>query len=163
MRHRVKTKTLHRDRDHRRALIKNLSTDLVLNEEIVTTLAKAKYIRPHFEKLVTKAKKNSDFNSVKYFKTRLTTKDAVRKMLEDIGPRFKDRNGGYTRIIKLGNRDGDNAPMARIELVEKPKAKKKSTKKPTEKKVESAATKMDTPKKRGRPKKTEAKKKEEAK
>lgn len=158
MRHRVKTKTLKRDGDHRRALRKNLSTNLTVHESIVTTLTKAKYIRPYFEKLVTRAKRGNDFNNVKYMKTKLTTDEAVRKMLSDLGTRFKSRPGGYTRIVKMGNRDGDKAPMARIELTEKPATKKPEKKKET--KPKAAAKKTEAPKKRGRPKKTAKTKKE---
>lgn len=117
MQKRIKTKTLHRDSEHRKALIKNLSTSLVMHEEIVTTEAKAKYLRSHFEKLVSKAKKGNSFNMVKMMKTKLSEDKAVRKMFDEIGPRFVDRAGGYTRIIKIGNRSGDNAPMAKIEIL----------------------------------------------
>lgn len=129
MRHRVATKNLSRDIDHRRALIKNLSSSLIEHEEVVTTLAKAKYVRSLFEKLITRAKTGNHFNNVKYMKTKLTTDEAVRKILEDLGPRFMKRPGGYTRVVKIGNRDGDRAVMARIELTEKPEIKKKEAKK----------------------------------
>ena len=144
MLHRIKTKTLHRDRDHRKALIKNLSDQLITHEAIVTTVAKAKFLRPHFERLVTKAKKGKDFNTVKYLKARLASDEAVRKLVEDLGPRFEKRPGGYTRIIKVGNRDGDNAPMARIELTEKPAKKKEE--KPKEKSTKKASKKEEAPK-----------------
>ena len=160
MRHRVKTKTLHRNREHRLSLLRNLSDSLVMHENIVTTVAKAKYLRPYVEKLVTKAKVGNTFNNVKYLKNKLTTDDAVRKMLTDLGPRFSTRKGGYTRIVKLGNRAGDNAQMARIEFVEKAKeekAKKKVEKKPTKAaaKKDAKAKTEETPKakKKGRPKK----------
>ncbi|MFC1621982.1 50S ribosomal protein L17 [Patescibacteria group bacterium] len=129
MRHRVATKTLHRDKDHRNSLVKNLCSSLVMNEKIKTTEAKAKFIRPKIEKLITRAKKGGDFNNVKYMKRKLIGEDTVRKILTDLGPRFKDVAGGYTRIVKIGNRDGDNAPMARIEFTKKPVVKKKEEKK----------------------------------
>lgn len=180
MRKRVKKKTIGRDSSHRKALLKTLSTQLVIHEKITTTTAKAKFLRPHVEKLITKAKRGSDLNNLKFMKKMLTTNEAVDKMLEDIGPRFKTRPGGYTRIIKVGNRQGDNAPLARIELVEKPaaKTKTKKTKKKT-KKVEDKGSKQEKKTKetkskskskkpkeekvkkktRGRPKKTSSKKK----
>lgn len=130
MRHRVKTKILSRDSAHRKSLLRNLSTSLVENEKIVTTVSKAKYLRPYFEKLITKAKSGEDFNNVKYMKARLNSNDAVKKILSDLGKRFSNTAGGYTRIIKVGNRAGDNAPMARIELtLNAPKKEESTTKK----------------------------------
>lgn len=123
MRHRVVAKKLNRDMDHRKSLLKNLSEQLIEHEKIVTTEAKAKYLRSHFEKLITKAKKAvtenaiAKFNVVKGLKKSLNSDTVIKKLVDDLGPRFKERNGGYTRISKVGNRDGDNAAMARIELV----------------------------------------------
>ncbi len=134
MRHRVAKKTLQRDKSHRVALLKNLSTSLIINEKVITTVSKAKYLRPHIEKLITKAKKGNGFNNVKYMKSKLFKEDAVRKILSDLGPRFSKRPGGYTRIIKIKNREGDNAPMARIEFVEKPRKKEKKVTEKVEKK-----------------------------
>jgi len=151
MRKRIKKKTLHRDRAHRKALLKNLSTQLIIHEKITTTKAKAKFLRPHVEKLITKAKRGNDFNNVKYMKKMLSTADAIEKMLADVGPRNKTRPGGYTRIIKVGNRQGDNAPMAKIELVEKP-TKKKPLKK-TVKKGKVGSEEKKTPKKDAKEKK----------
>lgn len=127
MRHRVSTKTLKRDSDHRRALLKNLSTSLVEHEKVVTTLTKAKYVKPHVEKLITKAKKGPSFNNVKFMKAKLSTNESVKKILEDLGKRFEKTPGGYTRIVKLPNRAGDNAPMARLELVKGPVKEKTET------------------------------------
>lgn len=149
MRHRVKKKTLKRDADHRKALLRNLSASLVMNESLVTTVTKAKYLRPYVEKIITKAKKNNDFNTIKQLKKFIYQEEAIRKLIDDLGPRFKNRNGGYTRIIKIGDRKGDNAPLAMIEFVEKPaKVKKKKTKKDEKNETEKKA-------KRGRPKKKE--------
>ena len=124
MRHRVVTKKLNRDMDHRKELIKNLAIQLIENEKIHTTEVKAKFIRPHVEKLISKAKKvngnvevDFKFKIVKDLRRDIHSDSAIRKLLEDLALRFKDRPGGYTRITKTGNRDGDNAPMARIELV----------------------------------------------
>jgi len=138
MLHRVKEKKLGRDAPHRRAMIKNLSTSLVLNKEIVTTLAKAKYVRPFIEKLVTRAKKSQDFTAIKYAKTKLTTGEAVDKLFKEIVPLYTNRAGGYLRIVKLAERDGDKAQMARIEFVRE--AKKEVAK------TESAKAKPETAK-----------------
>ncbi len=139
MRHRVVTKTLGRDSAHRKALLRNLSDSLVMHESVTTTLAKAKYVRPYIEKLISKAKKGSDFVTVKYVRNRLVTEKAARKLFEKVAPLFAKRPGGYTRIVKTGTRDGDNSLMARIEFVEripapaKPEKKKVKTKKEDEK------------------------------
>lgn len=135
MRHRVKTKTLSRDTDHRRALLKNLASSLVLNKKIVTTTAKAKFVKPYIEKLITKAKGGANYNNVRYMRTKLIGEDTIKEILTEIGPKFASRNGGYTRIVKLANRGGDNAPMARIELLAD-KAKKAVKSETTTKKNE---------------------------
>ncbi|HEV2810368.1 MAG TPA: 50S ribosomal protein L17 [Acidimicrobiales bacterium] len=101
---------------HQKAMMANLVASLVAAEGIVTTLAKAKAMRPVAEKMITKAKKGGvhQHRQVMAF---LGDKDMSHKLFEEIGPRYAERNGGYTRILKLGPRHGDNAPMARIELV----------------------------------------------
>lgn len=144
MRHRVKKKTLKRDGDHRKALLRNLSASLVLNESLVTTVTKAKYLRPYIEKLITSAKKGNDFNTIKQMHKFIYQEQAVRKIIDELGPRFKNRNGGYTRIIKLGNRKGDSAPLAMIEFVEKPVKKSKKQTKTTVKKTEKKEKKVET-------------------
>lgn len=101
----------------RRALIRGQVTSLVLHEQITTTLAKAKEIAPRFERLVTKAKKG-DLHNRRQIRAFLLTDKAVQKLIEEIAPAFKDRGGGYTRIIKAGNRRGDAAPMAIVALTE---------------------------------------------
>ena len=119
MRHRVVKKKLGRDLDHRKALRRNLATELIEHESVVTTLAKAKFIRPHVERLVTYAKNHDDrLVLLKYLRPHLATESAVRKVIEVLAPRYKTRPGGYTRIRRIGNREGDNAPMARISFVE---------------------------------------------
>ncbi|HLC93427.1 MAG TPA: 50S ribosomal protein L17 [Patescibacteria group bacterium] len=121
MRHRVKGKKLNRDASHRKALAKNLSTSLIIHKSLETTLAKAKFVRPYVERLVTKAKNDQSFTAIKYLRNKLTTESAVKTLLIEIAPTFKKRPGGYTRIIKLPERDGDKAKMARIEfIIEKP-------------------------------------------
>jgi len=101
---------------HAKAIMANLAASLFAAEGIVTTEAKAKALRPYAEKLITKAKKGGlhryrDTISV------LRDEDMAHKLFNEIGPRYADRNGGYLRVLKLGPRQGDNAPMARIELV----------------------------------------------
>ena len=131
MLHRISHKRLSRDTNARAALLKNLATSLVLHERITTTTAKAKTIRPVIEKLITKAKVDSHVTR-RYLLTKLDKKSAVNKMLELIGPTFKERAGGYTRIIKLAPRAGDNADLSMIEFVENISeiaAKKKLTRK----------------------------------
>ena len=153
MLHRVSHKKLSRDTNARKALLKNLATSLVLHERITTTTAKAKTIRPVIEKLVTKAKVDSHITR-RYLITRLDKDSAVNKMLELIGPTFKERTGGYTRIVKLAPRAGDNAPLSMIEFVENISeiaAKKKLTQKP------QAKVKKEAEKKEGKKKATKAK------
>lgn len=129
MRHNVKTKTLNRTSEHRHALLKNLSESLIKHGKIETTIDKAKYVRPYIEKLITKVKGLSQedklgvFNAVKYLKTKLITDEVISKLVHEVAPKFTKRNGGYTRIIKTGNRPGDNAMKARIELLEDKKTK----------------------------------------
>ncbi len=116
MKHLKKGKTLGRKRDPRRLLLKNLAESLILYEKIETTEAKAKLLRPLVEKLITRAKVNNLHNR-RILLSRLPTENSVNKLLEVLGPRYKDRPGGYTRIVKLGSRQGDGAKMVIIELV----------------------------------------------
>src|SRR6187397_1707840 len=99
---------------HQRLMMANLVASLVAAEAIVTTEAKAKALRPIAEKCVTKAKKGGLHNKRQVLSF-IRDRDMMAKLFDDIGPRYADRNGGYTRILKLGPRHGDNAPMARIE------------------------------------------------
>jgi large subunit ribosomal protein L17 len=101
---------------HQKAMMANLVASLFAAEAIVTTEAKAKAVRPVAEKMITKAKRGGlhDHRQVVRF---LRDREMASKLFDDIGPRYEDRPGGYTRILKLGPRPGDNAPMARIELV----------------------------------------------
>ncbi len=116
MRHRKKGKTLDRDASSRKALMRALTTSLVLYEKIKTTEGRAKAIRPFAERLVTRAKQNT-LESRRHLLSVLPHEMAVRKLLEVLGARYKTRNGGYTRIIKLMPRKGDRAQMAQIEFV----------------------------------------------
>lgn len=154
MRHRVVKKTLGRNKDQRRALITGLAAQLIENGRINTTLAKAKVLRPYVEKLVTKAVKASKsgdklvtFNTVKLLKKRLRSESAIRKLLEDVAPKFVGRPGGYTRIVKTGNRGGDNASMARIEFVVSTSTEKTKAKEIKAKEVESSKKAEKTEKK----------------
>ncbi|MFH1890021.1 MAG: 50S ribosomal protein L17 [Candidatus Kuenenbacteria bacterium] len=110
MRHRSSKKILDRNYKQRKALLGNLATSLVLHEKIKTTEAKAKVLRPKLEKMISRSKVNSLHNRRVLMK-HLMTKGAVDKMLEVIGPKYKDRRGGYLRIVKLGKRKGDGAEM----------------------------------------------------
>jgi len=100
----------------RRALVRGQITSLVLHEAITTTEAKAKEVAPRFERLVTYAKKGT-LAGARSLRRELLSENAAQKMLQELAPAFKDRQGGYTRIVKLENRRGDNAPMARLSLV----------------------------------------------
>jgi len=104
------------DSAHQKAMLGNLVASLVAAEAIVTTETKAKALRPVAEKVITKAKKGGVHNQ-RQVVAFIRDKDMAHKLFEDVGPRYADRPGGYTRILKLGPRPGDNAPMARIELI----------------------------------------------
>jgi len=116
MRHLYNKVHLNRSRSHRKALLSNLSTELFLHRRIMTTLIKAKYARSFAERLITFAKRGSiaDRRQVMRF---IRNKEALKVLFSDLGPHFKNRDGGYTRIIKLGARRGDAAPLAILELV----------------------------------------------
>ncbi|HXF68883.1 MAG TPA: 50S ribosomal protein L17 [Thermoflexus sp.] len=123
MRHRVAGKTLSRDKDHREALARNLATQLFLHGAIETTEAKAEFVQAYAEKLITLAKRALEDPSKQVAARRLAAarlygREVVKKLFDEIAPRYKDRNGGYTRIYKLGVRRGDAAPMARLELIQ---------------------------------------------
>ena len=116
MRHQKKGRKLGRKIGPRTALIKGLADSLVLYEKIKTTQAKAKSLRPYIEKLITVAGKNN-LTTRRRLISKLKTQNAVKKMLEVYGPRYKQRKGGYTRIVKIGPRKGDGAEMVQIEFV----------------------------------------------
>ncbi|MBS4035814.1 MAG: 50S ribosomal protein L17 [Ignavibacterium sp.] len=116
MRHRKNKKILDRNRDQRRALFKNLALSLVKAEKMKTTLAKAKFLRPKIEKLVTLAKKNN-LTARRRLIAIFQNEKIAKKMLEEVAPRYLERNGGYTRIVKAGSRVNDGAEMAYIEFV----------------------------------------------
>lgn len=119
MRHRKSGRKLNRTSSHRKAMFKNMAASLVEHEVIKTTLPKAKELRRVTEPLITLAKEDSVANRRLAF-DRLRNKAAVGKLFTDLGPRFKERPGGYIRIIKCGFRHGDNAPIAYVELLDRP-------------------------------------------
>ncbi|HZU74411.1 MAG TPA: 50S ribosomal protein L17 [Acidimicrobiales bacterium] len=104
------------DAAHQKSMMGNLVASLIAAESLVTTEAKAKALRPVMEKMITKARKGGVYRQ-RQVVSFIRDKDMAHKLFDDIGPRYVDRPGGYTRILKLGPRHGDNAPMARIELV----------------------------------------------
>lgn len=115
MRHLKKLKKLDRARGPRKALIKNLASSLVMHKSIKTTKAKARVLAPQVEKIITQAKK--DTIAARRNIGRILTSEARSKLFKEIVPTYKDRNGGYTRIVKIGRRLGDGAEMAIVELV----------------------------------------------
>jgi len=116
MRHKHGYRKLGRTSSHRKALLKNLAIALIKYGKIETTVAKAKTLRSYIEKLITKAKKG-DFNAHREVFAYLQDKEATKKLMNEIAPNYKDRNGGYTRIVRTRIRRGDASPMAFIELV----------------------------------------------
>ena len=119
MRHRKSGRQLNRNSSHRKAMFSNMASSLVKHEIIKTTVPKAKELRRVIEPLITLAKTDSVANRRLAF-ARTRDKEVVGKLFSEIGPRFADRPGGYTRILKCGFRTGDNAPMAYIELLDRP-------------------------------------------
>ncbi len=119
MRHRKSGRRLGRNSSHRKAMYRNMATSLVRHETIKTTVPKAKELRRVVEPLITLAKVDGVANRRLAF-NRLRDKEAVGKLFSDLGPRFKDRPGGYLRILKIGPRPGDAAPMAIVQLVDGP-------------------------------------------
>jgi large subunit ribosomal protein L17 len=116
MRHRKTGRKLNRTPSHRKALLRNMATDLFEHEEMVTTLPKAKELRPYAEKLITLGKRES-LHARRRALAVIRRKSVVAKLFDDLAPRYAKRSGGYTRIVKLGNRKGDAAPLAMISLV----------------------------------------------
>lgn len=116
MRHRNSKTILGRKAAPRKALVRDLVTSLILHERIKTTNVKARVLRPKIERLITRARKGT-LAERRFIQKVVRTEAALKKMMESIGPRYKTRNGGYTRILKLGQRKGDNASMVMIELI----------------------------------------------
>ena len=118
MRHKVSKRKLNRTSSHRKALLANLAVALIKHEQIKTTLPKAKELAPYVEKLITLGKKG-DLSARRRLYSILPEKNWGAKIFDILAERYKERNGGYTRIIKLGNRFGDNGPTAVIEFVDR--------------------------------------------
>ena len=117
MRHGVANRKLNRTSSHRIAMLENMAVSLIKNETIKTTLPKAKELRPFVEKIITLGKKNKESSRSSAYNT-LQDKEAVAKVFKELSVRYRDRNGGYCRIVKAGFRTGDNAPMAFIQLLD---------------------------------------------
>ena len=122
MRHGHGLRKLNRTTSHRLAMLRNMMNSLIEHEAIKTTLPKAKELRRVIEPMITLAKEPTVANRRLAF-NRLRDRDSVTKLFNELGPRFKARPGGYTRILKMGFRVGDNAPMAFVELVDRPEIK----------------------------------------
>jgi large subunit ribosomal protein L17 len=148
MRHQKKRIKLGRKAEHRKALLANQVCSLIEHQRIKTTLAKAKVVRPLAERMVTLGK-NGSIHARRTALATLRQKNAVKKLFDDIAPRSAERNGGYTRIVKLGQRKSDSAPMAFIEwvdmaeLVEEKPAEEKAKKKAKQKELEATPKKTE--------------------
>jgi len=119
MRHRKSGRHFNRTSSHRKAMLQNMANSLFKHELIKTTLPKAKELRRIAEPLITMAKQDSVHKRRLAF-ARMRDKEMVGKLFQELGPRYQDRPGGYLRVLKCGNRPGDNAPMAYVELVDRP-------------------------------------------
>ena len=161
MRHHLSGRQLSRNSYHRHAMLRNMSVSLLRHETIKTTLPKAKELRRVVEPLITLAKIDGDANRRLAF-ARLRDAEVVEKLFEDLGPRFKARPGGYTRILRMLPRAGDNAPMALMQLVDGPATaageEPAAAKKKASRKKKAAASDDAAPEAEAAPKKTRKKK-----
>jgi large subunit ribosomal protein L17 len=162
MRHHLSGRQLSRNSPHRHAMLRNMSVSLLRHETIKTTLPKAKELRRVVEPLITLAKIDGDANRRLAF-ARLRDAEVVEKLFEDLGPRFKARPGGYTRILRMLPRAGDNAPMALMQLVDGPATaaagqEPAAAKKKASRKKKAAASDDAAPEAEAAPKKTRKKK-----
>jgi large subunit ribosomal protein L17 len=123
MRHGNRGRKLNRTASHRKAMFANMAAALIKHEQIVTTLPKAKELRPIVDKLITLGKRG-DLHARRQAISQIRDKDQVAKLFDILGERYKDRNGGYSRVMKAGFRYGDSAPMAVIELVDRDESEK---------------------------------------
>ena len=123
MRHGLAHRKLNKTSSHRKAMFANMAASLITHEQIMTTLPKAKEMAPLMDKLISLAKKG-DLAARRQAIAKVRDEDAVRKLFDIMGDRYKDRNGGYTRVMKAGNRPGDNAPVAVLELVDRDESAK---------------------------------------
>ncbi|MEM0928209.1 MAG: 50S ribosomal protein L17 [Pseudomonadota bacterium] len=138
MRHGVAHRKLNRTASHRKAMFANMAASLIKHEQIVTTLPKAKELKPIADKLITLAKKG-DLHARRQAISKIRDVEMVGKLFETLGPRYKDRNGGYTRVMKAGFRFGDNAPRAVIEFVDRDETAKGQDSGPTMQLVDADA------------------------
>lgn len=138
MRHRVAGRKIGHNSAHKRAMMRALATSLILEERITTTEAKAKELRPYIERLVTKAKAGT-LQDRRLIARKVLDSDAVQKLIDTYAPRFKERQGGYTRIYKVGFRPGDNAPKSLIEFLPEEKAPEPKEESKSKKKAKKAA------------------------
>ena len=154
MRHRLAYRKLNRTSEHRKALFKNMLNSLIKYEQIITTLPKAKELKPKIDKVITLGKKK-DLQSRKNLFSKLQSKTSVDKLFKTLSQRYEKRRGGYSRVIRAGFRYGDNAPMAVIELVDRDLNAKKLDIKKNKKESEKI---VDTSKNKDLEKKTKSKK-----
>jgi len=138
MRHKVAGWKLGRNTSHRRSLLRNLATSLILEERIETTVPKAKALRPQVEKMITLGKRG-DLSARRQAAAYLMTRDAVDKLFDSIGPRFGDREGGYVRIVRAGWQKGDGAEKAFVELLGSEKLQEEKRQKRAETRAKRAA------------------------
>ena len=118
MRHKIGYRKLNRTSEHRKALFQNMLNSLIKYEQIITTLPKAKELKPKIDKVITIGK-NSNLSKKKYLFSKLQNKTSVKKVFDTLSKRYANRQGGYSRVLKAGFRTGDDAPMAVIELVDR--------------------------------------------
>jgi len=153
MRHNLGYRKLNKTSEHRKALFKNMLNSLIKYEQIITTLPKAKELKPQIDKVITIGKKN-DLNNKKKLFSKLQDQSSVKKVFKELSKRYSKRSGGYSRVLKAGYRTGDDAPMAVIELVDRDKAAKKvDVKQKKEVKDEKVDQKTTEPKKEVKSKK----------
>ena len=117
MRHKVKKVKLGSDKDHTTAIMRNLAMSVIIYEKVKTTAAKAKAVQPFVERLISIAKKNEKREAIRQINKLLNHENSSKKLLEVVVEKYKDRDSGFTRLTKLGYRNGDNAPVVQIELV----------------------------------------------
>jgi large subunit ribosomal protein L17 len=137
MRHGFRGRRFNRTTEHRKAMFANMCNALIKHEQIVTTLPKAKDLRPVIEKLITLGKRG-DLHARRQVIAQIKDVDMAKKLFDVIGPRYKERNGGYTRVLKAGFRYGDNAPLAVIEMVDRDVEARGKDSGPTMKDAEAA-------------------------
>ena len=143
MRHRLGYKKLNRTSEHRKALIKNMLNNLIKYEQIITTLPKAKVLKPQADKIITLGKKKN-LQNTRRLVSQLQDKTNANKVIKTLSKRYEKRSGGYTRIVKAGFRYGDNAPMAIIEFVDRDVEARRIDKKQKEKPKEDKKLEKNT-------------------